>query len=63
MSALFALGLGVLTAVVTYRVCVRARAVEDLRARLRGEVVDLAAVRRMRALERAVERHPSGRVS
>jgi hypothetical protein len=35
-----------------------------LRARrAHGNVVDLAQVRQLRALERAVERHPSGRAS
>ena len=28
-----------------------------------GNVIDLAQVRQLRALERAVERHPSGRAS
>lgn len=34
-----------------------------LLVRRSDQVVDLAEVRRLRALERAVERHPSGRAS
>lgn len=63
MSGWLAVGVFVTCAAVSYWAGCRSHRVAVLRARMRGDVIDLAAERRMRALARAVDRHPAGRVS